>query len=187
MKKFVVALTMTLLMSCASLGLAANPYVLHPGNTIEVEVLHKIGKTNYHVDVDGNFIINTLGQFNVKNKTVEMLRAELTERYSKYVKNPEVIVRVASYGSMEVNVLGCVNHPGTVALSKSYTVVDAIAKAGGFNKKAAKRKVVLVHAGETKPYAIVNVQDILRGTGKVENISLEAGDSVYVESNGKWF
>lgn len=192
MRKFIKALLFLVCSSCLWLGssqasYAAEAYKLHSGDGIEISVVNKLNPLVYVADFDGNFTMPMIGVVNVENKTVEALKAELTTRLSEYIKRPEVIVNIKEYGNINVNVLGEVRKPGTQSLAKGYTLVDAIAKAGGFKKKAAKRRVVCLHAGEKLPFAIVNVQEVLRGSKDAVNPTLRAGDIIYVESNKKVF
>ncbi len=186
MKKVLSSLILSLMFGL-NIGLASESYIIHPGDSIEISVVNKMANSTYTADLDGKFTMKLIGVVDINNKTIEKLKDELTIRLSEYIKKPEVVVNLKSYGKMQVSVLGEVRKPGTQGLSKGYTLVDAIAKAGGFNKKAAKRKVVCIHAGEKKPYAIVNVRDVLRGKDKAYNPELQPGDIIYVESNRKLF
>lgn len=186
MKKYAFSLVLGLLFfSNIVCSQAAEPYTLRPGDSIEISVVNKMGVTTHTADVDGKFTMGMIGIVDVSNKTVNSLKEELTVRLSEYIKDPEVVINIKGYGNMKVNVLGEVKSPGTHGLTKGYSLVDAIARAGGFNKKAAKRRVICIHAGENKPYAIVNVQDILRGKANAYNPELQAEDIIYVESNKK--
>lgn len=164
---------------------APDDYILHAGDTVSIGVVNKMQAGNHTADVNGRFTMDMIGDVCVTNKTVAMLRQELAQRLSRYIKEPEVVVNIAGYGSVRVKVLGKVRNPGNVELTKHYTVLDAISKAGGFTYRAAKRKVVLIHAGETEPFAVVNVQDILQGKKGAVNPVLREDDLVYVDSNGK--
>lgn len=85
---------------------------------------------------------------------------------------------------MEVNVyvFGQVRSPGALKVKKSNipTLIQAIAQAGGFSDRAAKRRVVLKRKNELgKEEEIkVNVKAIIKG--KKEDIQLQEDDVVFV-------
>lgn len=189
MKRFILTCVTVGMLSVASIASADDhvrpDYTLHSGDTVAISVVNKMGVVKHTADVNGRFTMPMIGQVDVSGKTLNVLQQELTERLSRYIKSPEVIVNIVDYGGVRVKVLGKVHRPGEISLKKNYTLLDAIAKAGGFSRRAAKRRVLLIHAGETLPYVVVNVQDILRGKKNSVNPILREDDLVYVESNGK--
>jgi len=189
MKKLIMSLAIIGLVAMGGIASAEETtredYIFHAGDTISIGVVNKMAVANHTANINGRFTMDMIGDVEVTGKTVAMLKQELTERLSRYIKEPEVVINIVGYGGMRVKVLGKVEKPGEIGLAKNYTVLDAITKAGGFSRRAAKRRVVLIHSGETEPYAIVNVQDILRGKKNAVNPVLREDDLVYVESNGK--
>lgn len=161
-------------------------YKLQPGDTLTISVVNKIGAVSYKVNPDGWFIMPLIGDVVITDKNLEQLREELTIRLAEYVKEPEVVVALGTVG-VEVNVLGEVRNPGKHSLARNCTLLDAVSKANGFTRRAAKRRVLVIHQGEEKPYAVVNVQDVLRGKKGAVNPVLQEGDLIYVEGNHRLF
>jgi polysaccharide export outer membrane protein len=83
---------------------------------------------------------------------------------------------------INVYVLGAVNNPGALATKQSeyITVLQAIAKAGGFSERAAKTRVKIIRqlASGNKKTIKINVKDIING--KKEDIPLQEGDVIVV-------
>jgi polysaccharide export outer membrane protein len=83
---------------------------------------------------------------------------------------------------INVYVLGAVNNSGALAVKQSehITVLQAIAKAGGFSERAAKTRVKIIRqlASGNKKTIKVNVKDIING--KKEDILLQEGDVIVV-------
>lgn len=62
----------------------------------------------------------------------------LKKRLSSYVKEPQVSVFIAHYGSQQVAVIGAVNKPGTYPLKKgSNSLLELISEAGGVSDHGA--------------------------------------------------
>lgn len=84
-----------------------------------------------------------------------------------------------------VLVLGEVAAPGPVQLKRGLNLIDAVARSGGFNRKANLKKVFVIRpAGETAHITEVNLKEALeQGTMSV-NYKLEKNDVVYVPPTG---
>jgi polysaccharide export outer membrane protein len=80
-----------------------------------------------------------------------------------------------------IQVIGAVNAAGEVALKDDFTLVSAIYLAGGPNKWANLRKIMVQHRGQTKTYDITRMQH-----GDLsQNPALEDGDVVFVPEGHK--
>jgi protein involved in polysaccharide export with SLBB domain len=80
-----------------------------------------------------------------------------------------------------IQVIGAVNGAGEIALKDDFTLVSAIYLAGGPNKWADLRKIMVRHRGETKTYDITRMQH-----GDLsQNPALEDGDVVFVPEGHK--
>jgi protein involved in polysaccharide export with SLBB domain len=80
-----------------------------------------------------------------------------------------------------VTVAGLVEHPGVVSLQNDFTLVSALAAAGGYNKFGDLRKVQLIHQGTKREYNIV----ALAHGDLAQNPTLHDGDTVYVPEGYK--
>lgn len=187
LKKIVMGLALSAMLGVSSLGLASetnNAYILRPGDFVTIEVENKIGCEGYVVGPDGKFSMRLLGQVDVNNKTVEALREELELRFAEYVKAPVVLLNVDETGVMPIYVFGQVKNPGKLEMNAGTTLLDVVS-AAGLTNKSAKRRIMLMHAGEEKPYMVVNIQKLLQGRKGAVNPVLKSGDRVYIPGNGK--
>lgn len=187
-KKIITTLTLSIILGTTSTVLANEPdndyYILRPGDTLSIAVERKIAKKDYKVGPDGIFDMPLLGQINVNNKTIDTLKEELQLRYIEYVKSPVVLLNVKKRGAMPIYVFGEVKRQGKHHMRAGTTLLDVIS-AAGLTSKSAKRKIILMHAGEEKSYMTVNIQKLLKGREGAVNPVLKSGDRVYVTSNGK--
>ncbi len=96
-----------------------------------------------------------------------------------YLRNPQVSVFVREHHSRQVFIFGQVNKPGTFPYRDGMTVVEAVTRAEGFTKLAARNSVVITRIVDGREQRLrVPVEDI--GVGRAPNFSLEPGDIVFV-------
>jgi polysaccharide export outer membrane protein len=139
----------------------------------------------YTVDEQGDINFPVLGKVAVEGKTrqevAEYIRLRLINR--DLVRDPIVTVE---YVNLSVNVLGEVNHPGRIEITKDYlTIIDAIAKAGDLTVLGQRENVMVIREvdGEDQTYVInlCDRQDILNSPAYY----LQQNDIVYVTPNSK--
>lgn len=174
----------------------ASQYVLGPDDQVKVWVLgmDEISDKPMRIDPSGNIDLPLVGQIHAGGRTVQQLKAELTERFSKEVLKPEVSVEIVEYGSQPVSVMGAVNHPGIHQLQGSKTLMEVISMADGLRQDAGpqitiSRKIqygpVPLETAKTDPtgqfsVAKVTVKDLLDGANPTENIAIFPHDVVTV-------
>ncbi len=114
-------------------------YMVVPGDKIEGKVL---GEEQFsflaYVDENGNFSVPFDEEpIAAKCRTEMELRAEVTRRIAKYVRNPMVSVYVSERRKpMPVTVSGEVMTPGGVELRRQATLLELIAFSGGVKEEA---------------------------------------------------
>ena len=141
-------------------------------------------KTNmsgiYSVSNEGTISFPLIGVIEVEGMTPADLERKLTELLADgYLRSPQVSVFVKELKSKSVAVLGEVRDPGSIAYSERMTVIDAIARAGGFKEMARENAVTVTRstADSTKRYT-VPVASISKGDA--ENFYLRPGDVITV-------
>jgi protein involved in polysaccharide export with SLBB domain len=134
----------------------------------------------YTVDADGTVNVPLIGRVMVRGLTPSQIEEELEKRLRDgYIKDPSVSVKVLEYKSKRVHVIGMVKQPGTFPFTENMSIVEAIAKAGGFLGSAKKNSVRVTREDDGKPRRIyVAVEDI--GQGKAPNFLLRPGDVIFV-------
>jgi len=134
------------------------------------------------VGEDGTFFYPYVGIVKAAGRTVEDIRAELTEKLAQYIEKVQLDVRVNSYRSQRVYVVGEVNQPGIQTLKDiPLTVLEAINNAGGVNNQTADlRNITLTREGKT--YSI-NLLSLYEGGDITQNVLLKQGDVLNVADN----
>jgi polysaccharide export outer membrane protein len=115
------------------------------GDQLEVNVWREEDlKTVQRVLPDGTISPPLLDPVPVAGSTIREVRARLAASYKEYVKEPVVSVRVTDVHSLRVAVLGEVKAPSVIPVEGPTTVLEAIARAGGFNEEVADKCLVRV-------------------------------------------
>ena len=94
------------------------------------------------VGPDGNINLPMVGKVHVSGVSVRDAEADLTNRYKKYFKEPEITVTVTDYRSQPVTVVGAVNAPGVVQLRGPTRLMRVLSQAGGLKPEAGDKVVI---------------------------------------------
>ena len=139
----------------------------------------------YTVDEQGTINFPVLGKIRIAGMTRQEVSTYIKDRLiaRELVTDPIVTVE---YVNLSVNVLGEVNSPGNVPISKDhFTLLDALSMAGALTT-SGNRRTVLVNRkvdGINKVYQVdlTNMQQTLLSPAYY----LEQNDLVYVQPNNK--
>ena len=160
-------------------------YILRPMDLVKVQVFQQPDlDRELRVSQDHTVVMPLIGVVDVRNRTVRETELLITERYARdYLVNPQINLTVTEYAQRAVNVLGSVNNPGSVPipLEKNFTLLDAIARAGGFSRLADQNKVSLTRTtidGKTENF-IINANQLMAGASSNRWI-LQDGDVISV-------
>ena len=150
----------------------------HPELTIPAGEFRSPEQAGTIVGEDGNIYYPYAGVIKAAGKTVEELRAELTKKLSVYIEQVQLDVRVATYRSQRVYVVGEVVNPGIQMVKDiPLTVLEAINSSGGLGPEADSRNITLTRNDKT--YS-VNLQSLYEGGDLSQNVRLENGDVLNV-------
>lgn len=164
---------------------ASENYVLHPGDLVRVQVFQEPDlDRELRVSQDANIVLPLIGAVSVGGRTVSEVEAEIARRFdADYLVNPQINLTVLQYSERRVNIMGMVNQPGPVVFppEEKMTLLDAITRAGGFNRLGDRRRVRLTRTGADGQVEqhIINTDDILEGTAE-NTWALEPGDNIFV-------
>jgi polysaccharide export outer membrane protein len=165
--------------------MASSNYVLQPSDVIRVQIFQEPELLREErLSQESAISLPMIGMINLKGKTLAVAREFVRFLYDRdYLVNPQVSIFILDYAKRTVNILGAVNAPGVILFPQEtgLTLLDAIARAGGFNRFADKKRLKLTRVmsdGKTENFTI-NAEDILQGTAK-ENWVLIKDDVISV-------
>jgi polysaccharide biosynthesis/export protein len=155
-------------------------YRLVPGDRLRVEVYRDPQLSQaLQVRPDGKITLPLVDDMQAAGLTPTELRDRLTEALKEYVTNPVVTVIVTETVAPEVFVMGEVGNPGAIAVTGPMTVMEALARAGGFREFANTRNIRILRKTETGIETLTfNYRDAARGRGTP--VLLLPGDTVIV-------
>lgn len=130
------------------------------------------------VAADGTIFIPFSGRLQVAGKTVGQIRDQVATSLVRFVRNPQVDVRVLSFRSQKVQVTGQVKAPGPLAVSDvPLTLVDAITRSGGTTTDADLQRIRLVRK---KQLYVLDANRMLDRGDMSQDVLLRSGDVINV-------
>lgn len=166
------------------------PYVLGPGDKLELELLGVAGtRTTTFVGPDGKIYFDLLPGIDVWGLTLSGLRDHLESALSKYYARPHLSVTLTTPESQRIWILGRINKAGVFPLTGPTTLLEAISRAGGpstsgsggaTEELADLSRSFIARKGEMLP---VNFRSLLRGGDSSQNPYLEPDDFIYFPSS----
>ncbi|MBT0668697.1 polysaccharide export protein [Novosphingobium profundi] len=123
-------------------------YHLGPGDKLRITVFNVADISGeYAVSSSGLVAIPLLGAIRADGETTQSLTAAIRAGLAgTYIKDPRVTVEIVDYRPFYI--LGEVNHPGEFSYKPNLTLEQAVATAGGYTYRAARKKAFLRRAGK---------------------------------------
>ncbi|MDA9558069.1 polysaccharide export protein [Vibrio sp.] len=150
-------------------------YKLGAGDTIQVSVYgeKELSISSLYIPTNGTFDYPYLGKMTAINKTSAQLQKEIEAGLTgAYLIEPQVRVNIVSFRNIYIN--GEVKKPGGYPYQPGLTVEKAIALAGGFTERAARKDIELSSGSETGE----------AGRSEVElSNEISAGDVIFVDDS----
>jgi polysaccharide export outer membrane protein len=176
-------------------------YILGAGDQIEISVFGYQEFTGAKTVLpDGTISLPVIGSVTAANLTPTQFASELKKRLDPLLVDPSVTVSLSTLRPVVINIAGEVQRPGSIQLRSLTTTTirggngltgglegvptlsAALAEAGGVTQNADIRQVVLrrtLPGGRTQDIT-VNLWDAIWSDRTPEDLTLRAGDSVFV-------
>lgn len=161
-----------------SIQLWAYPEITPPTTTVNNE--QAVQALGYPIDASGYIQLPLVGRYKAAGKNLAQLNTELRNQFARYVKTPDVIVRVLSYQGQRYSVQGSVLKGGQFYLNDQPTsIYTALGMAGGINDKGANTYIQLIRKGQT--YDLNTIE--LEKTGySLHKLLVQPNDTIYVST-----
>ncbi len=138
--------------------------------------------TEGKVRLDGTITMPLIGDLRADGKTPTELKQEISRRLAAYVKDEgaAVSIQVVEVNSYRFSIGGNVEHGGVFQPKHFVTVAEAISMAGGLNRFASPRGLVVIRQDKIGMRRIpIDYNRVASGEHPEENLVLIAGDTVY--------
>ena len=163
--------------------LIPDEFVIGPQDVLDISVWGEPDfDTTVAVRPDGKIGIRLLTDIQAAGLTAMQLKDKITQGLRPYVPEPVVTVIVKQINSQVVHIMGRgIQRTGPYPITGPMTVMELIAKAGGFTESARSREVMIFRkAGSVDNRFMFNYETYLKGQS-AQNIPLKNGDLVVVE------
>jgi polysaccharide biosynthesis/export protein len=160
-------------------------YVIQSSDLLRVQVFQEDDLMREVRVTQGNAIaLPLIGVVDVKHLTLREAEDRIRDLYARdFLVNPQINVGVIEYAKRRVNVLGSVNNPGAVEFpqEEGLTLLDAIARAGGFNRFADRRKIKLSRTDEDghTETVVINADELME-SGVNDAWRLKRDDVIFI-------
>ncbi len=157
-------------------------YTIGLGDAIEVHVWREAELSRaVTVRLDGRISLPLLGDVPAAGKTINALTAQLEQLYGKIIAEPAVTVMLQESRSRRYYILGQVASPGEFPLDTPITVLQAIARSGGFLEWAKTDNIsVLRRIGGNEKILKFDYDALVKGKDVATNIAIAPGDTIVV-------
>ena len=168
----------------------AEPYILGPGDVLEIEIAEIPGTlSRTFVMPDGMIYYNLAGGIRAEGLTQADFAKRLTEALKRDYTNPLVNISLVEVRSRRYWILGRVFKPGIFPLRQPTTLLEAISESGGLytsrqsgttQELADLSNSVVIRNGDILP---VNFEKLFRSGDTSQNIYLHHNDLIYLPSS----
>ena len=163
-------------------------YRLQPGDVIDVQFRYT-PEFNQTVTVqpDGYISLEIGGDLKVAGFTVEETRAAILKQANKRLQDPVATIVLKEFQKPYFVVSGEVAQPGKIEMRQKVTALQAIMLAGGMKESAKSSQVIVFRAinSDVAEVKVLNLKSINRTSDLENDLTLQAGDMVYVPRD-KW-
>jgi polysaccharide export outer membrane protein len=137
------------------------------------------------VQPDGFVALRGAGTLFVEGFTVPQMQQAVADAYRGFLHDPEVTVTLKDFDKPYFLASGEVARPGKYELRGDLTVNEAVAIAGGFTQQARHSQVVVFRriSANVAESHVIDVKKMLDSRNLHEDLSLQAGDFVFVPQN----
>lgn len=162
-----------------SIYLWAHPEITPPINNITTDL--SVQSNGYQIDQQGYIQFPIIGRYKAAGKSLAQINQELRNQLARYLKTPDVVVRVLSYQGQRFSVQGQVLKAGQFILTDQPTsLYTALGMAGGVNTQLGDNTAItLVRQGISYP---LNILALEKAGYSLHQLLIQPNDTIYVNS-----
>ncbi|HEX9000111.1 MAG TPA: SLBB domain-containing protein [Blastocatellia bacterium] len=127
---------------------AEQSYRLGPGDLVDVRVFGRPELSGERrLDSFGRIRLHFIEEFQASCLTEAQLAIAITEKYRKYLRDPQIDVLIKEYRSQPVAIIGAVTQPGRFQLQRRVRLLELMTFAGGPSNRAGS-SVHVIHSSD---------------------------------------
>lgn len=161
-------------------------YRITPGDVIELRFpfVPELDQT-LSVQPDGYVTLREAGDLRVQGRTLPQLRADVTEAYMPFVRDPVFTAVLKEFEKPYLVAAGEVSKPGRYELRGATTLTQAIAYAGGGTKNAKMSEVVIFRPFTEDAVSVkqIDVKAMFDKRDLSEDPLLRPGDTIFLSKS----
>jgi polysaccharide export outer membrane protein len=138
----------------------------------------RFNKYRIVVDPMGNINVPLIGEMHAANASAPELEQAVKQALLEFLVQPRVYLRVVSYASYSIYVLGEVRQPGRYEIKKPVSLSEAIALGGGITREGSIERIYVGRSGVTTQR--INLCEVWTQDGLDRELILEGEDVVFV-------
>lgn len=164
-------------------------YSLNPSDVLSVQLWAypeitpptTAATSGYTVDSQGYIYLPLINKVKVAGKTLSEINTQLRNQYARYLKTPDVTVRVLSYQGQRYAVNGAVLKGGQFNLSEQpVSLYTALSMAGGINPETGdSSQIQLIRDGRTYN---LNVRLLEQAGLSLHKLLIKPNDTIFVNT-----
>ena len=153
----------------------------YPEITPPIQDATNVKAVGYPIDPNGNVQLPLIGSVRIAGKTLAETNRFLHNQFAKYLKHPDVVVRVLSYEGRRYFVNGQVMRSGQYTLNdQPISIYTALGQAGGIDTKTGDNtNIQLIRNGQT--FNLNTIQLEKQGLS-LHNLLIQPNDTIYVNT-----
>jgi polysaccharide export outer membrane protein len=158
-------------------------YRLQPGDVLDIQYRYT-PEFNQTVTVqpDGYITLQVGGDLRVAGMTVDQTRQAIVKKASERLQDPVATVILKEFQKPYFVVAGEVAQPGKIEMRERVTALQAIMLAGGMKETAKSSQIIVFRKinSDMAEVKLLNLKEIKRTSDLENDLTLQAGDMVYV-------
>ncbi len=157
-------------------------YIIGLGDILEINVWKEAELSRIvTVRLDGRISLPLLGDVDASGKSPRVLTAFLEKEFGKIIAEPAVSVMLQESRSRRYYMVGQVNTPGEFAIDYPVTILQALARGGGFLEWAKTSNIIIVRQSVDGEMLLpFDYNDFIKGKNQHANILIAPGDTIIV-------
>ena len=161
-------------------NIAHRNYSLSPGDILSISLWaypEISGSDGYQIDQSGYIHFPMMGRYKATGKSLTKINHELRSQLSRYLKAPDVIVRVLSYQGKYYSIQGSAGKGGIYYLTdQPVSLYNALGMAGGIGDNVS---ITLIREGRN--YSL-NTIELEKAGYSLHNLLIQPNDTIYVNA-----